>query len=42
MKNELNDHLQDRSLCRMRYLHYLTLENTPSIKKLQTNTVEKI
>ena len=29
--------LQVRSPCRMRYLHYPTLENTRSIKKLRTN-----
>ena len=29
--------LQDRSSCRMRYLHYPTLENTRSIMKLRTN-----
>ena len=29
--------LQDRSSCRMRYLHYPTLENTRSVMKLRTN-----
>ena len=29
--------LQDRSPCRMRYLHYPTLENTRSVMKLLTN-----
>ena len=28
--------LQDRSSCRMRYLHYPTLENTRSVMKLRT------
>ena len=29
--------LQDRSLCRMRYLHYPSIENTRSVMKLRTH-----